>query len=67
MKINTKYNIEDSVYLVTDAEQSERIIISITILPNSLIVYSVMCGTESSEHYEFELCETVDVIKKTSN
>jgi hypothetical protein len=67
MKINTKYNIEDSVYLVTDAEQSERIIISITILPNSLIVYSVMCGTESSEHYEFELCENIDVIKKTSN
>jgi hypothetical protein len=67
MKINTKYNIEDSVYLVTDAEQSERIIISISIHPNNLIMYSLMCGVEASDHYEFELCETVDVIKKTSN
>lgn len=67
MKIITKYDIQDVVYLVTDMEQTERIIISISILPNNLIIYSLMCGTESSDHYEFELSESQDVIKKTSN
>lgn len=67
MKINTKYNIEDTVYLVTDSEQLERIITSITILPNSLLVYSLICGTETSEHYEFEITEEPNIIKRTSN
>lgn len=67
MKITTKYNIEDSVYLVTDSEQVERIITGIQIFPNNLIMYTLMCGVESSEHYEFELSDKPDVIKRTSN
>lgn len=67
MKITTKYNIEDSVYLVTDSEQVERIITAITIYPNNLIMYELMCGVEQSDHYEFELSDKVDVIKRTSN
>lgn len=50
MKITTKYDIGDSVYLVTDSEQYERIIVSISIHPNNLIMYSMMCGVEASDH-----------------
>ena len=67
MKITTKYDIEDIVYLVTDTEQSERIVVSISIHPNNLIMYSLMCGVETSDHYEFELSDKVDIMKKTSN
>jgi len=55
------------VYLVTDTEQSERIVVSISIHPNNLIMYSLMCGVETSDHYEFELSDKVDIMKKTSN
>lgn len=64
MKIHTKYNIEDIVYLVTDTEQLERIITSITIYPNNLIMYSLNCGVETSEHYEFEITHEIDNIKR---
>jgi len=67
LKITTKYDIEDIVYLVTDTEQSERIVVSISIHPNNLIMYSLMCGVETSDHYEFELSDKVDIMKKTSN
>lgn len=67
MKINTKYNIEDTVYLVTDSEQLERTITAITIYPNNLIMYELMCGVEQSEHYEFEITEEPNIIKRTSN
>lgn len=63
MKINTKYNFGDIVYLKTDIEQSERIIIGITLIPNS-IIYTLMCGVEMSEHYEFEITENLDTLKK---
>lgn len=67
MKITTKYDIQDDVYLVTDNEQLQRIITAITIQPNNLIIYSLVCGTETSEHYEFEISEKPDIIKRTSN
>ena len=67
MKITTKYDIGDSVYLVTDSEQYERIIVSISIHPNNLIMYSMMCGVEASDHYEFEISDKIDIMRKTSN
>ena len=67
MKFTTKYNIEDIVYLVTDNEQLQRIILSITVYPNNLFMYEVANGTDISEHYEFELCENENVILKTTN
>lgn len=65
MKINTKYDIGDIVYLKTDVEQLERIIIGITIVPNSLI-YTLMCGVEMSEHYDFEISDNEDTLKKVT-
>lgn len=67
MKITTKYDIEDIVYLVTDHDQQERIIVSILVYPNNLIMYSLNCGIETSEHYEFEISDKIDIVKKTSN
>lgn len=64
MKITTKYNIEDIVYLVTDCEQLERIITSITICPNNLIMYSLNCGVEQSDHYEFEITAEINNLKR---
>ena len=62
MKINTRYDIGDIVYLKTDINQKERMVTAITITIGSH-VYSLSCGVDSSEHYEIEITDTKDVMK----
>ena len=54
MKINNKFDIEQIVYLITDADQSQRIVTAIQISKGCL-VYRIACGTAESWHCEFEL------------
>ena len=54
MVIENKFNIKDVVYLITDEGQSQRIIDEIRITEN-IISYHLMCGTEGSWHYDFEI------------
>ena len=53
MKIETKFNLSEIVYLITDNEQLERIITGITISHNQ-IIYRLACSIVESWHYEFE-------------
>ena len=54
MLINNMFNIQDIVYLKTDKNQEERVVVSIQINPGNLM-YGVSFDGEVSWHYEFEL------------
>lgn len=61
MVIENKYNIGDYVKLITDVDEKPRIITEIRILSKvGLLVYELSCGTETSNHYDFEI-EPVNV------
>jgi len=55
--IDVEFQIEQIVFLVHDVEQRPRMIHSINIGKNNVIMYEVISGTEVSTHYEFELSE----------
>jgi len=67
MKIITKYNFGDSVYVVSDPDQWRRQVVELKIIPPQTIIYICMCGDESSAHYDFELTDEQDLVTKTSN
>jgi hypothetical protein len=54
MTINNQFDIEDNVYLITDTDQSIRIITGIQISKGELL-YRLANGTLDSWHYEFEI------------
>jgi len=58
------FNIGESIYLRTDTEQLERLVIGINIRENS-IRYVVSCGTNESWHYAFEMTKDRDILKTT--
>jgi len=63
IKIELDYDIGDSVYLKTDIEYMERIVIEIRLLSNNLATYIVACGAEEpTEHYPIELADTKPTI-----
>lgn len=61
MVIDTKYNIGDTVYLVTDKDQLPRIVFCY-IVYRSEIIYRIATGTTTSDHYDFELSDTKDIL-----
>lgn len=60
MLINNKFKRGDIVYLVTDPEQKRRIVRYITVFDENDIQYSLACGTEFSENYDFEISKEPD-------
>ena len=54
MMIENKYNIGDIVYLKTDVEQMERIIIAMEINSGGLL-YRLSCGENDTYHYAIEM------------
>lgn len=52
--IDNKFDIGQEVYLKTDPDQLKRIIDRF-IIYRAEILYGCACGTQSSEHYDFEL------------
>lgn len=64
MIINNKYEIGQVVYLKTCVNQWPRIVLSMLVYKDGEIMYKVGCGTEVSEHYEFEIASEVNVITK---
>lgn len=63
IKIEIDHDIGDIVYLITDIEQSERLVVSITLLPGGVPYYSLACGTEETEHYAIEISGEKDISK----
>ena len=64
--LDSDHKIEDVVYLKTDIEQKERIV-SAVLVRKTHLVYYLVCGTEESSHYGFEISSNKDIIKLTNN
>ncbi len=62
MVIDNKYEIGDIVYLITDKEQEQRMVSSIVVYKAGELVYKLVCGTTYSEHYDFELSDTKNIL-----
>ena len=62
MVIDNKYEIGDIVYIVTDEDQKKRMVTSIVIYKAGEIVYKIVCGTNYSEHYDFELSDKKNIL-----
>ncbi len=61
INIDNKYHIGDTVYLITDRECSPRLVFGIMIYQHE-ILYKLTCGTQNSEHYEFEMTDEKPVL-----
>lgn len=61
MIIDNKFNIRQRVFLVTDPEQQERIVVSF-IVKDCGISYNLCCGSQDSWHYDFEISEEKNVL-----
>jgi hypothetical protein len=62
MRIDTKYDIGEYVYLKTDPDQKQRMIRGIFLRRNQ-ISYELICGIEESYHEDFEFTKEKDVLK----
>ena len=62
MRIDTKYDIGETVYLKTDTDQKQRMIRQITVKRNGL-EYNLVCGSDESWHEDFEFTTEKDVLK----
>jgi len=60
------YNYGDEVYLITDIYQHKRIVSGYITRPG-LFTYLVVCGTEETGHFEFELSNKPDVMMTSTN
>lgn len=56
----TQYTYGDTVYLKTDPEQNKRMVTSLTLWPGGSALYEVVCGTETSSHYDIEMTAQPD-------
>jgi hypothetical protein len=63
--INNIYDFGDILYLKTDDDQKQRIIVGIKPTPTGNIIYTVSCGSISSEHYDFELSVEKNILVTT--
>lgn len=63
MKLETKYNNGDIVFLLTDREQLERIVTAIQVCGNNCISYQLSSGSVASWHYDFEIIGQKDFVK----
>ena len=66
MKINNKFELRQVVYLKTDVDQSPRLVTSIRIDSTGLI-YQISCGTQTSDHFDFEISEIKNIVLTTEN
>ena len=63
MMIENKFELEEIVYLKTDINQYERLVVRIQVTKGN-IMYNVALGSaEGSWHYDFELSREKDPMK----
>ena len=63
IKIYTKHQLEDTVFLKCDPEQLERIVTEIRVFIDGSYVYGLTQGTQTSIHQEAEINAEKDVLK----
>ena len=62
INIDNKYDIGQIIYLKTDEDQKQRIVVSIMCNKYD-ILYEVIAGTFVSRHYDFEIQEEANVLQ----
>ena len=65
MLIENKFELGEIVYLKTDNDQSDRMVIGISVRPAGLL-YELSFGSVCSWHYEMEITEEKNVLKSTT-
>lgn len=65
MIIENKFNIGGIVYLKTDADRSERIVVAIQVTAYTAL-YKVACGFTETLHYDFELSYEKNFVLKNN-
>lgn len=60
----TQYTFGDTIYLKTDVNQEQWMVTDIFLHPNSVCVYSVVCGHTLHTAYEFEMSKEPNNSKK---
>lgn len=58
----TEFNLGQVVYLVTDPEQSERMVTGIQITLSWAEIYTLSCGESTSTHYAGEISDTKKIV-----
>jgi hypothetical protein len=63
MIIENKFNIGETVYLVTDEDQKPRIVTGISVTANGLR-YNLVNGITDTYHYELEMSSEKNILTK---
>ncbi len=63
MIIENKFNIGETVYLVTDEDQKPRIVTGINVTVNGLR-YNLVNGVTDTYHYELEMSSEKNILTK---
>lgn len=61
--INLKFDFGQCVYLVTDKEQLERMVIEIKLDCKGCILYGLALGSEQTWHFDTEITDKKDILK----
>lgn len=65
MVLDTKFDISQTVYLLTDIEQVPRMVYGYEIT-QGCILYMLCVGVTTSKHFDFEISESKDVLKSVT-
>ena len=65
--IENLYGFGDLVYLKTDEDQKQRMVTGFRVCPSGVLIYYLSYGASVSEHYEFEIIEEVNIMKRTTD
>lgn len=61
MTVETKYDMGDTVYFITDPVQDQFVITGFSVRPNGMIYYCSCCGEEKIA-YDFEISEEKTIL-----
>lgn len=67
MRIDPKYNIGDTVYIITDKEQNPNIITGIIVRPGNNLLYKLSTKSGEQDYFDIEISNAKDIILATSN
>jgi hypothetical protein len=62
MTFNHKYQLGQTVYLITDPDQNKHIITAIKICMTGELLYELVCKNDCFMHYEAEITDKRQVI-----
>lgn len=64
MKFESKYDLGQTVYLVTDPEQLPRMVVAVLFTADGGIHYTLSLADTLSDHYEVELSTSVNHVQR---